>query len=116
MECAALYNGTTLDRARAALNAIGAESTRGGGVSSTYNLSASTVVKATPGRAIRVSVITAGSTAGTLNDCTTTGAAAASNQIASIPNAVGVIYLDWPTTAGLVYVPGTGQVVAINWD
>ena len=116
MENAGLFNGTTLDRARAAIGAIGAESTRGGGVSNTYNVAASTVIKAAPGRVIRISVITAGSTTGTLNDCTTTGAAAAANQIASVPNVVGVIYLDWPTTAGLVYVPGTGQVAAINWD
>ena len=117
LEAPGLYNGATMDRARAALNAIGAESTRGGGVSNTYNVSTASVIKNSPGRVIRVSVITAGSTAGTINDCTTTGAAAATNQIGSIPNTAGtVLYLDWPTTAGLVVVPGTGQVVAVNWD
>jgi hypothetical protein len=116
LESPGLWNGASMDRARAALNAIGAESTRGGGISNTYNVTAATAIKAAPGRLMRVSVVTAGSTVGTANDCASTGAAAAANQIATIPNAVGVIYLDWPCATGIVLVPGTGQVLAVNFD
>lgn len=80
-----------------------------------YNITAATVIKAAPGRVARVSVIVAGA-AGTLNDCTTTGAAAASNQIAAIPAVVGMIWIDWTTSAGIVLVPGAGQTLAISFD
>lgn len=76
------------------------------------NITASTVLKASPGRAVRVSVIVAGSAAGSLNDCATTGAAAASNEVAVIPNTVGVYEIDWPCGTGIVIVPGTGQTLA----
>jgi hypothetical protein len=80
------------------------------------NLAASTVVKAGPGRLIKVSVITAGSTPGTVNDCLTTGAAAAANQIGTIPNTVGTYVFDWPCLTGIVYVLGTAQVVAVSYS
>lgn len=80
------------------------------------NVAAATVVKTGPGRVARVVVNTAGSTAGTINDCQTTGAAAAANLIAAIPNtANAVIYLDFPYTDGLVIVTGTGQVVSVSY-
>lgn len=87
----------------------------GNGVSSALNLSASTVVKAGPGRLVRVNVITAGA-AGTINDCLTTGAAAAGNEIAVIPATVGTYVFDWPCLVGIVYVPGSAQVVSISFD
>lgn len=85
------------------------------GQSSTNNVSASTVIKATAGRVFRVSVVTAGSAAGAVHDAATTGAAAAGNKIATIPNAVGIYDLNWPCTSGIVLIPGTGQVLAISY-
>ncbi len=85
------------------------------GDKASYNLSASTVVKATAGRLVRVSVNTAGAAAGTVNDCATVAAAAAANQIGVIPNAVGIYYFDWPCSTGIVYVLGTGQNVSISY-
>jgi hypothetical protein len=64
--------------------------------STALNITTSTVIKGTSGRLVRVNVVVAGSTAGAANDCTTTGAAAAGNEIAAIPNTVGPIWLDWP--------------------
>ncbi|KWN80868.1 hypothetical protein WM24_23835 [Burkholderia ubonensis] len=80
-----------------------------------YNITAAAVVKATPGRLVRINVVVAGSAAGTANDCATTGAAAAANEIAVIPNTVGTYYLDWPCATGIVVVPGTGQTVAVSY-
>lgn len=87
----------------------------GQGRDAQLNIAAATVVKSGPGRVARVSVITAGSAAGTVNDCATTGAAATANQIATIPNAVGHYTIDFPFNAGLVVVPGTGQVLAVSF-
>lgn len=87
-----------------------------GGVSSTYNISAATVVKATKGTLMRVSVITAGTTAGTVNDVATTGGAAVGNQIGTIPDTVGTYEFAWPCATGIVVVPGTGQVLAVSYN
>jgi hypothetical protein len=87
----------------------------GKGNTATYNLSASTVIKATPGRVCKVSVITAGSAPGTINNCITTGAAAASNEIFVVPNTAGMYDIDWPCSTGITYILGTGQVVAISF-
>jgi len=85
--------------------------------SATYNITTATVVKATPGTILKVSVIVAGA-AGTLNNCITTGAAAASNQVAVLPATVGTIDFGsagWPCSAGITVVPGAGQTIAISW-
>lgn len=84
------------------------------GDKTTYNVAASAVIKAAPGRLVRVSVITAGA-AGTVNDCLTVAAAAVGNQIGVIPAAVGIYYFDWPCLTGIVYVPGAAQVVAVSY-
>ena len=86
-----------------------------GGVLSALNITAATVVKATPGRLVRINVIVAGSAAGTANDCTTTAAAAAANQIVTIPASVGQVGIEWPCLAGIVVVPGTGQTLSVAY-
>jgi hypothetical protein len=86
------------------------------GKTAVYNITTATVVKATPGRLVRISVIVAGSAAGTANDCATTGAAAVGNQITVIPNTVGPMQpIDWPCATGVVVVPGTGQTLAVSY-
>lgn len=84
--------------------------------SSAVNLTSATRVKNAAGRVFRVSIIVAGSAPGTVNDCATTGAAAVSNQIATLPNTVGTLELDWPFATALVIVPGTGQTVAASYN
>lgn len=108
-------NITDVSGGQPALVQLGQLAVRNGGSSAQYNITAATVVKATPGRLVRIDVITAGSAAGTANDCATTGAAAVGNQIASIPNTVGSIELDWPCATGIVIVPGTSQVLAVSY-
>jgi hypothetical protein len=74
-----------------------------------------TVVKATPGSVGTLTVVVAGSGPGTVNDCTTTGAAAAANQIATAPAQVGSQRIDFPCQNGIVVVPGPGQTLAISY-
>jgi hypothetical protein len=83
---------------------------------STLNITGSVVIKATPGRVFKVSVIVAGGAAGTINDCATTGAAAATNQIGTAPTTVGTVDFNWPMATGIVVVPGSGQTLAITWE
>lgn len=87
----------------------------GAGSSVSFNITAPTVVKASPGRVAKVSVIVAGSTAGTINDVLTTGAAGVANQLATIPETVGLYDIDMPTSRGIVVVPGTGMTVAVSY-
>lgn len=109
------------------VDASGLLMTSSGGKSSTLNVTAAAVIKATPGRIARIIVLNAGTTGGafTLNDCATTGAATTANQIFTIAynaanNIAGTIFsLEFPVTVGLVVsaVPtgGTPQL-AISWS
>ena len=80
------------------------------------NITTATVVKGSAGLIGRVWVNTAGSTAGTLSDCATTGAVAAANLIATLPNTVGPYAIEFYAAVGIVVTPGTGQVVSISFD
>jgi hypothetical protein len=85
------------------------------------NITSGTVVKGgsgviSPGRLAKISVIVAGSAAGAAYDTNTTGSVATANEIAIIPNTVGIYQLDWPFFTGLVIVPGTGQTVAVSYS
>lgn len=82
-----------------------------------FNITTATVIKASPGMTYTVSVIVAGTTPGTLNDCTTTAAAAVGNQIAVIPNTAGAMTSRAVKhSVGIVLVPGTGQTLAIQYQ
>ena len=95
----------------------------------TLNVAAATVV-ATPSATaagtspqpvvlVRISVNTVGGTAGTINDCATTGAVAATNLVYTIPTtavAGTVIELQWPMFAGLCVTSGTSGVLAVTWS
>jgi hypothetical protein len=89
---------------------------RPGGSLSSLNISAATVVKARPGTLFRVSVTTAGSAAGAVYDAATTGGNVAANLVAAIPDAAGVIELEWPVANGILIVPGTGQVLSVSYS
>lgn len=86
------------------------------GIASRLDITASTLVASGVHQIATLCVITAGSTAGTLNDSATTGGAATANEVAAIPNAVGCNQLDWPMANGIVVVPGTGQAVSISYN
>lgn len=84
-------------------------------ISRTLNITAATVVKASAGQVVTISVLVAGSAAGTVNDCATTGAAAAANAICPTPTTVGIYPVNFPATTGIVVTPGTGQTLAISF-
>ena len=88
----------------------------GKGMKTAKNLTAATVVQGGIGRIAKVSVIVAGSAVGTVNDVLTTAAAAVGNQLAVIPNTIGVYDVDMPCGLGIVIVPGTGQTVAVSYQ
>ena len=93
----------------------------GGGQASKLNQTAAAVIKATPGTLHKIVIVAPGSTSGafTFNDCATTGAATAANEIFTIAynataNVAGlVINLDWPCAVGIVCsaVPGGGSPI-----
>jgi len=84
--------------------------------STLLNVTASTLVKSGLGRVFSVNVTTAGA-AGGIYDVATTGAAGAANLIATIPATVGTYnYFGLPFENGLVYVPGSAQVVSISYS
>lgn len=88
-----------------------------GGTKSALNITSATVIKAGPGKVVNVSVLVAGSAAGSVNDAATVGAVAAANEVASIPNSVGVVNLNhFPCANGIVVTPGTGQTLAVSYE
>lgn len=84
------------------------------GSNSTAGITSATVLKSSPGRLCVVSVVVAGSTAGTAYDAVTTSSP--SRPLYTIPNTVGVYVVNIPTNYGLTVVPGTGQTVAVSWS
>jgi hypothetical protein len=80
-----------------------------------FDITTNTVVKTVPGRIAKISVLVAG-TAGAAYDAKTVASAAVTNQLAVIPNVVGVYQVDMPVFNGLVIEPGAGQTVAISYS
>jgi hypothetical protein len=97
------------------LDANGQLRTCNGSVSSALNITAATVVKATPGRAVMVSVIVAGSGAGAVYDHATTSGVGAASEIFIVPDTAGAYLIDWPCAVGIVVAPGSGQTLAISY-
>jgi hypothetical protein len=79
------------------------------------DLTVPTVVKGGPGRLARISVLVAGTTPGVAYDATSVTGNTAADQVASIPNTVGVYDIDWPCLQGIVVAPGTGQTIAVAY-
>lgn len=87
----------------------------GGGLSSLV-ISSPTVLKTEPGTLWSVSVITSGTTSGSVNDCTTSGAATSGNVTVPIPTAVGNGgVVAFPHKTGITVIPGAGQVLSVAY-
>ena len=84
------------------------------GVRSAKNISTDTLVSLGAGRVATVSVVTAGSTEGAIYDANSTTSPV--DAIYTIPNTLGVIFLNMPVASGVVVSPGTGQVVAVSYS
>lgn len=78
-------------------------------------ITASTVIKPQPGMVADVSVLQTGSTVGGVYDAASTAAANTSNEIAIIPNAVGVTRLNFPCLSGISVLLGTNQIVSVSY-
>lgn len=97
-----------------------------GGLKSVLNVTAATVIKASPGRVAKIIINAPGATSGgfALNDCLTTGAAAASNLVWEIAynattNVEGAVFvIDFPFLVGIVLsaVPGGSPIVSISYS
>jgi hypothetical protein len=77
-------------------------------------ISAPTIVKAISGRLATVSIVTAGSTPGTIYDGATL--TATTRPLATVPNTVGVFTCPMPVSYGILVVPGTGQVISVGYS
>lgn len=87
-----------------------------GGSFTALNVTTATVVKATPGAIVTITVTTAGSTAGAAYDFAATSGYAAANLVGAIPNVLGIYSFNWwPCAVGVTIVPGTGQVLSIAY-
>ena len=86
---------------------------------STLNVAASTVIATTPAtgpkRILFTIVVTTAGAAGAVYDTTTIGAIGAANLIAVVPATVGPVVLNWPCSAGIVYIPGAAQVANFSF-
>jgi hypothetical protein len=78
------------------------------------NITAATVVSDAAGRLATVSVTTAGTTTGIIYDSAATGVTA--RPIYTIPNTVGVVFVNLPVVYGVVVAPGTGQAVTVSYS
>lgn len=89
----------------------------GDGWKSSLNIAASAVVESGGGGIVRVVVNTAGSTPGAVYDNNSLASGnTAANLIFSVPNTVGIYYLNWPTFAGIVVNPGASQVLSVSYE
>lgn len=89
---------------------------RPGGNKSSLNVTAATVIKATPGTVYNISVTTAGSAPGTVHDTNLVASAAAANLVYEIPNTVGNYPITFPCFTGITITPGTGQVLSVSYN
>lgn len=84
------------------------------GSQTTGAIAAATVVRSGAGRLCVVSITTAGSANGSIYDAALVGAT--SPVIYTIPNTIGVVYVNLPVGFGIVVAPGSGQVVSVSWS
>lgn len=84
--------------------------------SSLHNITSAATILAAPGWIVNVIVVIAGSAAGSVNDCATTGAVSVNNQIIALPTAAGSVLMNWPCLVGITVTPGTGQTISIAYE
>jgi hypothetical protein len=84
------------------------------GLQTVSNISAATLVKSSGGRLATVSVVVAGSAPGAIYD--SNNITVKSSQLFSVPNTLGVTFVNMPTTNGIVVAPGPGQTVSVSYS
>jgi len=85
-------------------------------MTTTLNITAAVTLKTQPGQVFKYSVLVAG-VAGTINDCASTGTAAASNAVAPTPAVIGTYDISsFSFGTGITVTPGAGQTIAVAWQ
>lgn len=79
------------------------------------NITAPTIVKASPGVVGTITVVAAGSGNGAVCDCATTGAAGNANLVAIAPQVQGTQVINFPCRVAICVIPGTGQTLAVSF-
>jgi hypothetical protein len=88
----------------------------GQGTKSFLNVTTATLVKATPGRIVKVNVLSTGTAGnGGVNDSATVVGAGSTNLVAVIPEAMGTYTFDFPCANGIVVTPPSGVAVSISY-
>jgi hypothetical protein len=105
---------TTAKNIASAINGVAQTYVAVQGAKILQNITANTVVSTEAGRLATVTVTTAGSSVGTIYDAATTGIT--TRPIYTIPNTVGVVFVNLPVVYGVVATPGTGQAVTISYS
>ena len=88
---------------------------RPGGSASALNLSAATVIKASPGTVYTVNVTTLGSTPGAIYDAATTAGNVAANLVGNF-EAVGTYRFEFPCLVGILFEPGTSMIASVSYS
>ena len=78
------------------------------------NITSAKVVKSSSGRVCMVSIVAAGSTTGYIYD--SASSSATTPAIYAIPNTLGIVFVNLPTSYGIVVSPGTGQNVSVSYS
>lgn len=107
---------TTQKNGVVAINNLNQTNSFFGGTTTSATVTTQTQIATGAGRLINVSVVIAGTTAGTTNNAQTTAGVAAANAITAIPNTIGVYQCGCSFTAGLIVTPGTGQSVNVTYS
>jgi hypothetical protein len=94
-----------------------------GGLFSALNLTGPAIIKASPGRLCKLSVIDGGSINGvfSINDCATIDAADETNRVFILPfgaRAGTIVCLDWPMGVGITLsaVPDGTPIIAVSFS
>lgn len=110
---------TTQKNGVVAINNIAQTFLRYIGTNTSPALSTAAVIVVGAGRLVNISVVTAGTAAGTVYNSATydpLSPPADTQKLFTIPTTAGVINLNLVFAQGLVFVPGTGQRVALTYS
>lgn len=98
-----------------ALSTVASTWLKGQGNLTSVVITSSTTVIIGSGRLVSLSVLVAGSGAGTINNAVSATAAVAANALCVVPMATGIVEVGMIFNAGLTVVPGTGQSVVVTY-
>jgi hypothetical protein len=84
------------------------------GITNFGPLTSATVVKNSAGRVCEISIISAGTTTGYIYDSASLSTTTAT--MIPLPNIVGVYKVTFPTSLGILVMPGTGQTVSGSYS